>query len=132
MSYFLFLDDIRTFNQVKFPINSDYQVKSAKNFDEFRSIVERHGTPGIVSFDFDLCPEHYEKFISVQEGYNPYKFRNKCGLHCVDFLIQHVQEKGTSFPAYFCHSANPKGKKLILDKLKNVKLENSPKKACQA
>ena len=123
MDYFLFLDDIRSFNQVKFPIPTPNNVKTARNYMEFCSILDRDGTPSVVSFDFDLTDEHYIKFNDTQKGHNPYLFKDKCGLHCADYLIKYVQEKRTAFPVFFCHSANPIGKKLILDKLKNVKLQ---------
>lgn len=122
MSYFLFLDDIRNFNQVKFPISQPKDVKTARNYFEFCDILDKDGVPNTVSFDFDLSDEHYARFADTQKGRDPYLFKDKCGLHCADHLIKFVQDNRAQFPIFFCHSMNPIGKKLILNRLKNVKL----------
>lgn len=121
MSYFLFLDDERKYHQVKFPIPENYEVKSARNYAEFCDILNRYGVPRVVSFDFDLHEEHYKKFVAVQQGlFNPKSFQHKCGLDCAKYLIDFVKDKDVYFPQYFCHSANPKGKSLILKELNNA------------
>lgn len=121
MSYFLFLDDERHYNQVKFPIPENYEVKTARNYSEFCDILAKNGLPRVVSFDFDLHEEHYKRFQAVQDGsFNPEFFQNKCGLHCARHLIDLVKKEKAYFPQYFSHSANPKGKSLILKELNNA------------
>lgn len=116
MSYFLFLDDERRFESVKFPDSSfGREIKRARNYAEFCHILDNYGLPAIVSFDFDLSLEHYRAFNKVQSGeFNPKNFSAKTGADCAIYFIEYLRKHNLDMPTVYCHSMNPKGKSIIL------------------
>lgn len=121
MSYFLFLDDFRSIDMVRFPAEYDFLPKiHVKNYKEFVETIQNRGLPSVVSYDHDLKNEHYSEYgEAIKRGYINYsKFKEKTGLDCAKFLINYCEENKKPLPIYFCHSMNHIGKKNILDLLK--------------
>lgn len=107
--YWLFLDDIRNPEQVKYN-NSDWII--ARNYDQAVSIFKEMGWPSKVSFDHDLGESD-----------------QKTGFDFAKFLVEQDLENN-SMPlnfSYEVHSANPVGEANIrgyLDRYLKFKKEN--------
>jgi hypothetical protein len=123
MPYFLFLDDQRSVDEdVKYPTSLDtLERKVAKNYKEFTEIVQKFGVPEAVSFDMDLCPEHYR--IGAANGFSSLlgyeRAAEKTGLDCAKFLTEYCTQKKTRLNKWFVHSQNIAGGKAIRQHLTN-------------
>lgn len=122
MSYFLFLDDLRKPETIKFSYQYDHYEKIwVKNYEEFSKIIKDKGLPIVVSFDFDLCVDHYKagersRFTNLSQ----YKYTNiKNGGDCARYLISYCQQNKTKLPKWFIHSQNPLGRDEISSLLKS-------------
>ena len=106
----LWLDDLR-------PV-PDSTWDKVKNYNEFCAYILINGIPDVISFDHDLGREHYrdlfegKKKVLLEEG-----FIEKTGYDCAKWLIK----KELPVKEFYCHSANPIGKKNILNLLQNWK-----------
>ena len=110
--YFLFLDDVREPVQIKWADDMpSLEVVVARDFLEFQSIVKTRGIPEVVSFDFDLCPEHYAEFRRLEGMSVDYRTNTPTGLDCAKWLKSFCG--GEPFPKFFVHSLNPAGKRVI-------------------
>ncbi len=109
MSYYLFLDDIRVPEEVTWvnlPQGVHWEI--SKSYYEFETMIRNHGVPKYVSYDCDLCDEHYESYFRDQEHY-PVRYRNfkqKCGIDCVEHLIAVCAAAGIPHPQYSIHTKN--------------------------
>src|ERR1051325_10128754 len=106
--YYLFLDDYRKPSQVlELPIGVEWVV--VKSYKEFVNVIIDKSVPKYVSFDIDLSPEHYKYHTFWPEYLNRYKnglFKEKTGLDCADYLIQHCEKFKIPLPEINCHSMN--------------------------
>lgn len=109
LSYHLFLDDSRLPHKVDWvdlPQNVDWVI--AKYYSEFAKIVRERGIPKFVTYDCDLCDEHYQAFFNLRERY-PLEYRNfkrRCGIHCVEMLIEECRRLNIPHPEYRIHTKN--------------------------
>ena len=112
MSYLLFLDDIRTPDQVpwiKFPKNLDTCV--VENFDMFTKQITTMGMPDFICFDHDLAIEHYAAdYVNSKTGYD-----------CATWLVDYCRANNCKFPNYVVHSMNPIGKERIISYIESSK-----------
>ena len=104
---FLFLDDIRepehAYEYTKQEIFLKQKWEVVRNFDEFKSYIEKNGMPFFISFDHDLADEHYVQ--SVDYG----SFKEKTGYDCAKWLVEYCMSQGEQLPEYQVHSMNPVG-----------------------
>jgi hypothetical protein len=106
MSYKLFLDDVRDpeeFSKIYSLPLGPWIV--AKNYAEFRQIIEEKGAPFFISFDHDLADEHYDKPGAIS--------KEKTGYDCALWLCDYCLENRLTLPEYGVHSMNPVGKRRI-------------------
>lgn len=118
--YFLFLDDVRHPGQIKWPDDMPLlEVVVARDHLEFQSVVKGRGIPAVVSFDFDLCPEHYAEFRRLEGVSADYRTKIPTGFDCAKWLKSFCEKEKESFPQFFVHSLNPAGKREIFKLLKS-------------
>lgn len=127
MSYYLFMDDTRKPREVDWvtlPQNVGWEI--AKSYNEFVAMIMKCGIPKFVTYDCDLCDEHYSAFFNLCEKYvTEYrKFKTKCGIDCIEHMLKLCKRKGIAHPQYAIHTKNhyaePFMKKLIQEHNKNV------------
>ncbi len=108
--YILYLDDIRK-PTMTYPFMKDEDWVVVKSYDEFVQIITERGLPMMVSFDHDLADEHYPKNNGVQtSAILPYeKYREKTGMDCAKWLVNHCMDNNLKLPKWNVHSANPVG-----------------------
>lgn len=109
MSYFLFLDDERSPDDVvwvTFPCIRPVCI--SRSYEEFVHTVAGSGVPAFVSYDMDLCAEHYMAYVSLGAEYviRHSEFKTKCGIHCVRHMLQVCRNQGIKHPEYIIHSLN--------------------------
>jgi hypothetical protein len=107
MKYSLFLDDIRTPEQVTWIRLPQRTYKIVRNYREFVEYIEQHGMPEFVSFDHDLSDEHYDPRWTATDT------TEKTGLDCAKWLIEYSRQNKQKFPDYRVHSMNPVGRQRI-------------------
>jgi hypothetical protein len=130
MSYYLFLDDIRSIFDVRkycnLPNINDEEWTVVRSYKEFVDIITLRGVPQFVSLDHDLGISSYSECSnSVKNGYINYE--NICemtGLDCAKCLINYCIEKDFQFPKYVVHSMNPIGKQNIISLIESFKKIN--------
>ena len=118
MSYKLFLDDIRTPDQVKWVKlpNGPYVV--ARSHAEFVAIITSRGIPEFVAFDHDLADEHYamgelHNNSNNKDIFNHNYGNEKTGFDCAKWLVDYCISNELEFPQYAVHSMNPVGAERI-------------------
>lgn len=100
MSYRMFLDDERM------PAEKDMDMIIVRSFDEAVAYIKRHGCPIFISFDHDLCFEHYGNMPTNEKtGYDLAKW-----LVLQDVYSEGFIPEGFGFQV---HSQNPVGAKNI-------------------
>jgi hypothetical protein len=117
----LYLDDIRT------PIETleGYHPWSiVRNYEEFVKHIEVNGIPDLISFDHDLADEHMADYWDKQargvKNISYEKFKEKTGVDCLNWLIEHVLDRKEVSPfIVWVHSHNPMGAANILVKAAN-------------
>jgi hypothetical protein len=122
----LFLDDFRK------PPDEDEGWYIVRSYQQFVDFIKRNGVPELISFDHDLgaCEECTEKGLHVGDMKTPETtFMNWCphaktGFDCALFLI----ENHLLIKSFRCHSANPIGRKKILELLSDWKKGIAPAK----
>ena len=129
MSYILFLDDIREIDKdVKLPVCDFLERKTAINYEKFVEIINTFGLPDVISFDFDLCPDHYQ--IGARNHFMSLVGYEKCniptGLDCAKFLINHCQKNKLQLPICYSHSQNLAGQRAIVELIKKYKEKYAP------
>ena len=130
----LFLDDMRQVRDAcyympnpKLYLEEGWDI--VRNYGEFVDYITKNGLPDLISFDHDLADEHYNDLFSdknwvkddanVELAYDEYK--EKTGLECAKWLVEHCLDNGVGIPEYHVHSANPQGKENIINYLENAK-----------
>ena len=99
----LFLDDER-------PCPTGWKL--ARNYNEFKSIIEVFGVPETISFDHDLGYEHYKDAATGVIDYT--KYVEKTGYDCAKLLVERGQ-----FPRLaIVHSFSPVGAQNIANLLR--------------
>lgn len=104
MKFYLFIDDLRDpfkDNRIKTTNLSGYNLVWVKSYNEAIEFLENHW-PDIIDFDHDLGTE--------QTGYDIAKY-----------IVNICLDKNYKLPEFYCHSANPCGKRNILSLLQNFK-----------
>jgi hypothetical protein len=116
MSYYLFLDDIRSISDVRkycnLPNINDEEWIIARSYKDFVDIITLRGVPQFVSLDHDLGISSYSECSnSVKNGYINYE--NICemtGYDAAKWLVEYCIHNKLKFPHYQVHSMNPVGK----------------------
>ena len=117
---YLFLDDVRMpqvcVNYMKRRIGGlcniyvNYDWLIVRNYDDFVAAVKKHANNiAIVSFDHDLADAHYDPKTWTQG----FKYQEKTGYECAEFLKQYYEENKFELPNLFIHSMNPVGTERI-------------------
>lgn len=119
----LILDDVRDATQCfhvtgnQMYLQLDWVV--VKTYDEFVYYIQTHPLPDRISYDNDLCHEHY-----LEGAYYEYKFFNydkvleKTGYHACLWMIDQCIEHKIQMPESYAHSMNPYGKMKIESAIK--------------
>lgn len=119
MYYKLFLDDVRSPEDVRWVLLPDGPWTIARNYNEFVKHIETLGLPAFVAFDHDLADEHYGSVIAKST------YKEKTGFECAKWLVEYCMARNLKFPKYTVHSMNPVGR----DNIKNY--IESFKSSCQ-
>lgn len=107
----LYLDDVRT-PTVTLPGYEPWYV--VRNYNEFVSWITENGIPDLISFDHDLADEHVSDYFKqvVKFGYqhpNYDAYKEKTGLDCAKWLVDHIQKNDLKLNSVSVHSHNPVG-----------------------
>lgn len=117
MKYYLFLDDVRTPNDVVWKNLPQLDWKIVRNYNDFVKIINENGIPSFISYDHDLAYGHYEKYHGVDEEgrliINYDEFEEKTGYDCCKFLVSECMKLKLEHPDFIVHSLNPIGAKNI-------------------
>lgn len=97
----IWLDDIR-----EMPSHFDMR---ALHFLHFEDILIRRGRPEEVSFDHDLCFEHYGGDYS----------KGRTGHHCLRLLLEACVKEGWELPVIHFHTSNREARERMGDELQN-------------
>lgn len=109
MSYNLFLDDTRTPKDVTWIDLPKVHWEIAKSFSDFVFLIKTKGIPDLVSYDCDLCQEHYDNYFALRHTYpiHYHEFKTPCGIHCIEYLLRVCSVlKERPHPPYFIHTMN--------------------------
>lgn len=101
----LFIDDIRFPEQASPPVDTGLDWTIARDYVEAMNLIQEH-KPQRIAFDHDLAVMHYEK-----TGYDVAK--DLIELDLIDPEAGYI----TKDFIFTCHSANPDGKRNILNLL---------------
>lgn len=121
---YLFLDDIRhpydAFNYTNQSMFLKKEWVIVRDFNQFIAYIIENGMPDFIAFDHDLADEHY----TPSEYWNDYnlskqyqdskEYKEKTGLDCAKWLVDHCIDNNLELPQYFVHSQNPVGKDNII------------------
>jgi hypothetical protein len=128
MAYHLFLDDARDPQDVKWLDLPPYNWVIVRDYKEFVQTVKSKGIPETVSFDHDLCQEHYDEYTVAHDermlsrGTIRYHiFTEKTGYDCAKWLAELCVKQKASIPEYFIHTLNPIGKENIASILESAR-----------
>ena len=124
MRYSLFLDDERYPQDVKWVTLPLASWDIVRNYDQFVDIITKRGLPDKISFDHDLCSEHYtEYFRSIQENrqIDYSKFKERTGFDCAKWIVNYCIDRRLQIPVYYVHSMNEIGKRNIISILESLK-----------
>lgn len=116
----LWLDDFRNpyendFNWVSqyVPEYKKFDIYWVKNYHEFVIWISDNGLPHTIAFDHDLACEHYAPQEFYSEKYNDWatsqNFKEKTGLDCAKWLVNHCIENYYTLPEWVIQSANLAG-----------------------
>jgi hypothetical protein len=108
MSKCLFLDDFRipwdAFAYTKDVSYLKEKWEIVRSYDEFVKYLNDNGLPSLVSFDHDLCDQHYNPNIPPEE------YREKTGYEAAKFLVEyHMNNPSQVFPKFLIHTQNTRG-----------------------
>lgn len=123
MSYHLFLDDERKPHNVTWVDIPRVIYEVVRNYEEFVNLIETSGVPEYVTFDHDLCEEHYmhmlkdcqlnstgQLLFEVANDIQDYDYGpTKTGYDCAKWLADYCVENNLKFPRYNVHTMNPIG-----------------------
>ena len=106
MKSILWLDDMRT----PLLMSGIHVARNYAQFVAYLESLEPGAFPDLISFDHDLCLEHYP-FGEVDQAKGiPYdSYKEPTGLHCARYII----EKKLPLRNWTVHSWNPEGRRNI-------------------
>lgn len=122
----LFLDDIRevagAYSYTKNPIYTK-KWDIVRSYDSFVDYINKNGIPDVISFDHDLAPNHYVKFLQQGNLINyDEDFQDLTGYHCAKWLVDYMLDNEiTKLPEIYVHSMNPAGRQNIKSLFQNFK-----------
>ncbi len=109
----LFLDDERQpYYVATLKDNAIYRKEPwtvVKNYNDFIKYIENNEMPELISFDHDLCSEHYRYAFSEHIPYGIMK--EKTGFHCLLWLILFCNKNTIKLPRILIHTQNVTGEK---------------------
>lgn len=109
MSYHLFLDDQRNLEDVHWiELPQSDAWRTVRSYKEFCHVINTFGMPDFIAYDCDLCDEHYEAYFNLRHAYPLHykKFKNKCGIDCIDWLLEYCKEFDLKHPPFVAHTKN--------------------------
>jgi ribA/ribD-fused uncharacterized protein len=108
MKYKLFLDDNRRVKDVTWVTLPNGPWVVARSYEDFIFLVAQYGVPEFVTYDCDLCVEHYRAFFALGQHYvkKYVDFETKCGIDCVNFLLDYCHAKKENHPPFIIHTKN--------------------------
>lgn len=109
MSYYLFLDDSRKPQQVNWvALPENVAWVCARSFHDFVYVIGQMGIPKFIAYDCDLCQEHYDAYFNMRERYVLHykEFKERCGIHCLEYILKLCKDKGMKHPEAIVHSQN--------------------------
>jgi len=122
-NYNLFLDDNRKPSDVTWVELPLVPWVVVRGCDTFISTISRYGLPRIVSFDHDLCDEHYERYFKAKKtgafDYNNLTVRT--GLDAAKWLVKYCEMFHKLLPECHIHTRNHFGEANIREVLKAFK-----------
>lgn len=106
--WMLFLDDVRDPKTTYMFVTGNVRV--ARTYGEFVSLIEKYGLPTIVAFDHDLGDnksllDSYPK----KEWFSKELNRAYTGADAARYLVQYCLDNKKKLPLTMVHSANPDG-----------------------
>lgn len=116
---FLFLDDMRMPEDVKWVPIPDAQWNIVRNFDQFVEFINAHGAPTYVAFDHDLADEHYG--VQQEHAADADYGTEKTGYDCAKWLVEYCHNQGCKFPEFVVHSMNPVGSARIKNYIEDAR-----------
>lgn len=128
--YNLFLDDDpkRIPHQLTWIKLPHYEWTIVRNYEDFVNTILRDGVPNCVSFDHDLCQEHYDEYSWAHDKNSPtcgtirYElFTVKCGYDCAKWLANYCIDNKHSLPLYYVHTLNGVGAANIFKVMENAR-----------
>lgn len=123
--YNLFLDDLRNPSDVKWIELPSVVWTIVRNYKEFINIIEKMGVPYMISFDHDICPEHYAEYTKAHEmGEQRIRyeiFQEKTGYDCAKWIANLCVNKGVPLPLYYIHTLNPIGEANIFSTMESAR-----------
>ena len=133
MSYHLFLDDERQPKDVKWIELPLVNWVIVRNYKHFVQTLNTRGIPATVSFDHDLCQEHYDEYTCAHDpkmlsrGHIRYHiFKEKSGYECAKYLAEKCVAEKIPIPEYYIHTLNPIGRLNIFSILESAKMVLTP------
>lgn len=118
MHYNLFLDDLRSVEDVTYLSLPYVDWTIVRSYEEFKEALAKQGIPQIVSFDHDLTGEHYPTGSNSADDIIPYdEYETKTGLACAKELVDACDRACAPIPTCYVHSFNQAGRKNIMDLL---------------
>jgi len=115
----LFLDDERLPRHVYWIELPLVEWTIVRTYNEFVNAVLNNNI-NIVSFDHDLCMEHYQEYHRANDtdkNINYNNIKEKTGYHAAIFMAEYCIENKLKLPEYYIHSMNYMGKQNILSVL---------------
>jgi hypothetical protein len=109
MSYYLFLDDNRKPKDVTWVELPLVEWVIIRDYKAFREVLKTRGLPDLISYDCDLCDEHYEAYFKHKHEYPLHykEFKTPCGIHCIEFVLECCKIlKNRPHPEYILHTMN--------------------------
>jgi hypothetical protein len=104
----IFIDDFRIpLDAFVYTKNVSYLKEEwiiVRSYNEFVKYINEHQLPDLVSFDHDLCDDHYNPDIQ------PDTYKEKTGYECAKFLVEyHMNNPSQIFPKFMIHTQNTRG-----------------------
>lgn len=127
--YHLFLDDERQPKDVKWIELPPLNWVIVRNYKHFVQTINARGIPATVSFDHDLCQEHYNEYTVAHDpkmlsrGTIRYHiFKEKTGYDAAKYLAEQCLAKKVAIPEYYIHTLNPIGRLNIFSVLESARM----------
>jgi len=127
----IYLDDVRT------PIANgmDKVWTVVRNYDEFVSKVIEIGLKNIevISLDHDLGDSAMAEFytnVSPNYTLDYDNIKEKTGMDCAKWLVDHSIETQIALPQIYTHSANPIGSANIMGYINNYLMRSRRPQSC--